>query len=99
MITHILDALGAPKFTRGYIFPPHCFYIYTRINADVSYALASRGEFYTATEAQQAWVGGEEERINSEFPVGVWKGWWGVCLEKDSSSLLFCCIETVRLDT
>lgn len=54
MITHILDALGASKFTRGYIFPPHCFYIYTQINADVSYALASRGEFYTATKAQQA---------------------------------------------
>lgn len=80
-------------------FPPHRFYMCTRINADVSYALASRGEFYSsnwgATSLSGLW-GGENKQWLSSRSL---KGWWGVCLEKDISSLLFCCIETVSLHT
>lgn len=75
------DAVGASKFTGGYTFPlaaaPHPPWL-----MQMWVMHQHQGQSFTAAaEAQRVWVGGEE-RINSAFPVGVGKGWWGICLDK-----------------
>lgn len=45
-ITRIFRCSWSFQIHRTVYFSPRCFYIYTLINADVGYALASRGEFY-----------------------------------------------------